>query len=250
MLWRMALPDEPVSHRAWPDGDLVGFDLETTGPDPLVDVPVQYALVWRRGGAMRVDESLVDPGRPIPAGAVAVHGITDEQAAAGRPVEEAVRDIASALVEASTAGIPLVGMNVVFDLTMVDATLRRLGDDGLPERGWSGPVLDLRVLDRHVDRYRRGGRRLVDLCAHYGVAGRGGPHDATSDVYAAVRCVLAIAAAREELAACPPEDLHDRQVAWYREQQQSLSEHFVRQGRPAIPEWQHAWPIWRGPGPV
>ncbi len=249
MLSRMRQPDEPVSPPAWPDGDLVGFDLETTGPDPLVDVPVQYALVWRRGGEMQIDQGLVDPGRPIPADAVAVHGITAEQAATGRPLGEAVEAIASGLVEASEAGIPLVGMNVVFDLTMVDATLRRLGDDGLPERGWSGPVLDLRVLDRHVDRYRRGGRRLVDLCAHYGVEGRGGLHDATSDVYAAVRCVLALAVAKEELAACRPAALHDRQVAWYREQQQSLSEYFVGQGRAAIPEWQHTWPIWRAPEP-
>ncbi len=247
MLSPMAQQEDLGSGSTWSDGDLVGFDLETTGPDPLADVPVQYALVWRRHGQMRVDQGLVNPGRPIPPGAIAVHGITDEQAATGQPLGTSVRAIASALLEASVAGIPLVGMNVVFDLTMVDATLRRLGDDGLVEQGWSGPVLDLRVLDRQVDRYRKGGRRLVDLCAHYGVTGRGDLHDATSDVYAAVRCVLAIAAAKEDVAACRPAELHDLQVGWYREQQQSLSDYFVRQGRPAIPEWQCTWPIWRGP---
>jgi len=51
-------------------------DVETTGFDPKRDAIVEVACLRMRGGAI-VDafSSLVDPGRPIPAQASAVHGI-------------------------------------------------------------------------------------------------------------------------------------------------------------------------------
>ena len=48
------------------------------------------------------------------------------------------------------------------------------------------PVLDPRVLDKHIDPYRRGGRKLTDLCAHYKVA-LDGAHSADADAIAACR---------------------------------------------------------------
>ena len=42
------------------------------------------AVVLRRGRLAETFEELVDPERPIPAAATAVHGVTDEMAA-GRP---------------------------------------------------------------------------------------------------------------------------------------------------------------------
>ena len=52
-------------------------------------------------------------------------------------------------------------------------------------------VLDPRVLDRHLDRYRKGRRTLTDLCAHYGVTLEGA-HDAAADALAALEVVRAL----------------------------------------------------------
>ena len=66
---------------AWCDGPLLGFDLETTGIDTTRDLPVQVALVWTTAdGVLKADTFLVDPGRDIPAEAIAIHGITTERA--------------------------------------------------------------------------------------------------------------------------------------------------------------------------
>ncbi len=232
----------------WPDGDLVGFDLETTGPDPLVDVPVQYAFVSLQGGETTTAAAIVNPGRPIPIGATAVHGITDETAAGGVGLAEALDDITTELLSASGRSVPLVGMNLAFDLTIIDATLRRSGRPGLVERGWRGPVIDLLVLDKKVDTYRKGRRRLADLCDHYGVQDQLATHEAAGDAAAAMACVRTLAAS-EDLGGQSPEELHRLQIGWYREQQKGLSEYFEGQGRRAIPEWKWVWPIWRGPAP-
>ncbi|MEA1928228.1 MAG: 3'-5' exonuclease, partial [Candidatus Auribacterota bacterium] len=57
------------------------FDTETTGFDPYWDGHrvIQAAVLRTRGGEV-IDsfDSLVNPGRAIPAETIAIHGITDE----------------------------------------------------------------------------------------------------------------------------------------------------------------------------
>lgn len=55
------------------------MDTETTGLDPAADRVVSVAGVWTRvdRGPFRRESFLVDPGRPIPPEASAVHHITD-----------------------------------------------------------------------------------------------------------------------------------------------------------------------------
>ena len=66
---------------AWVAGEVLGFDFETTGVDRFNDVPVSYALVHVVDGVVDTSWSgLVDPGRDIPEGATAVHGISTERA--------------------------------------------------------------------------------------------------------------------------------------------------------------------------
>ena len=66
---------------AWPTGELLGLDFETTGVDRFNDVPVSYALVSVvEGIVIRSWSGLIDPGRDIPPGATAVHGISTERA--------------------------------------------------------------------------------------------------------------------------------------------------------------------------
>ena len=77
---------------AWPEGEVLGLDFETTGIDRFNDVPVSYALVSvSEGVVVRSWSGLIDPGRPIPADATAVHGISTERARdEGMPLQEAI----------------------------------------------------------------------------------------------------------------------------------------------------------------
>ena len=171
----------------WHDGPLVGFDTETTGVDVAGDRIVTAAVVRRDATGTRVRTWLVDPGIAIPEAATAVHGISTEQArAAGRPPREALEEIASALVATWRAGIPVVVFNACYDLSLLDAELRRNGLPTVPQRlgRAAGPVIDPLVLDRAEDRYRCGKRRLGDMCALYGVATPEALHAAHVDVAA------------------------------------------------------------------
>ena len=156
---------------AWTTGEVLGFDLETTGIDRFNDVPVSYTLVQVVDGiVVRTWSGLIDPGREIPAGATEVHGISTERARdEGMPLATAVSLLADAVVSASRRGVPLVGMKLDYDLTMVETQAVRLCGQGIVEKGWCGPVLDAGVIDRHFDPARRGRRTLVDLCGQYGI---------------------------------------------------------------------------------
>ena len=229
----------------WSEGTLIGFDLETTGVAPFTDVPVSYAFVtFEHGDRAGTVSSIVNPGRPIPPGATGVHGITDDRAAGGPALDEALDVIAATIGDAGRSGTPVVGMNLSYDLTMVDAMLRRRTGSGLADDVPLGPVVDCMVLDKQADRYRRGGRKLGDLCREYGVE-HGGAHDAAADVEASVRVTLALLSRYPALAGMSLDDLVRAQATWKREQTAGLSEYFVGRGGEAIPEWQHQWPVGR-----
>src|SRR5580698_3334954 len=96
----------------WTSGEVLAFDLETTGIDRFNDVPVSYALVLVRAGVVAYSWSdLIDPGREIPADATAVHGITSEGArSGGMPLGLGVAVITETIVAAGRRGVPVAGM--------------------------------------------------------------------------------------------------------------------------------------------
>lgn len=198
---------------------LIGFDLETTGTDPHGARIVTGAVIEVRDGEPTARrEWLADPGVPIPADAVAVHGVSNERAAAeGSPAAQVADAIAGALTAHWGAGVPVVAYNAAFDLTLLSAELRRHGLPSLRDRlGGTdpGPVVDPYTIDRSVDRYRRGKRTLEAVCAEYGVP-LDAAHDATADALAAVRLARAIADRHPRVAALDPAELHRRQIDWY-----------------------------------
>ena len=206
----------------WHEGTLVGFDLETTGTDPLTARTVTAAVVAvRADGTTDAAASrrwLIDPGVPIPAQATAVHGITTEQAREhGLPVGEAIAEIAGALQRAWASGRPIVVFNAAYDLTLVNASLVRHGLPSLHERaGWSSAVvIDPLVIDRAVDRYRRGKRTLQAAALHYGVTATDA-HSADGDAITACLVARSIAVAYPEVGHAPADALHRQQVEWSR----------------------------------
>jgi DNA polymerase-3 subunit epsilon len=232
----------------WHNGALLAFDLETTGVDRSVDVPVSFALVRMKNG--RVTERttrLVQPGREIPPEASAVHGISTEQARReGVPLGDAVEEIIDSLVRASARRMPVVGMRVDFDLGMIDHLGRLLTGLGLVERGWRGPALDVSVIDRHVDPWRRGRRTLVDLCGLYDVS-MGRAHDATADAEASLGVLRALCVRHPLLPWMPLRWLQWRQTQWHRSWALSYSRWRVGEGMAPLRPDELAWPL---PDPV
>jgi DNA polymerase-3 subunit epsilon len=106
------------------DRPLVCFDLETTGTDVAKDRIVQIAMIRvEPGGERRTLSTLVNPQRPIPPEASAVHGIRDEHVR-NAPSFSQLR----AEVEEFLDGADLAGFNMVnFDLPLLEAEIRREG---------------------------------------------------------------------------------------------------------------------------
>ena len=204
----------------WLDAPMVGFDTETTGISPTTDRIVTAAIITRTGDAVSPRTWLIDPGIPIPERAIEVHGISNEHARAhGVQPADALEEIAAILASAMAAGIPVVGFNVQYDLTILESELARNGLPTLADRlpAMVGPVVYPLVLDRHLDRWRRGKRKLIDMCATYGVEVTADDlHAADYDVLATLALVHAMAARYPTLGQVALTDLHDQQVEAHR----------------------------------
>lgn len=228
----------------WADERMLAFDLETTGTDPLTAVPVSFALVAIEAGKVGKGRTgLVNPRIPIPEEATAVNGITNEMTnKRGGDLDRTVNGIYDYLIDVQKMGIPVVGSNLRYDLTVVDSHLRRIHRHGLRELGWEGHCLDALVLDRHVDRYRKGKRALPALCHHYRV-NYGDAHDASEDAVAAANVVRAISAAHLNVREMSLEALQIIQRDAYHEFISHLSEYRVEKGEEPIDQEQYGWPL-------
>lgn len=229
---------------AWHERRLAAFDIETTGVDPESDRIVTAAVSLVGGGRPGEHHAwLVDPGLEIPAGATAVHGVTTEQARAeGRNAAEAVEEIVTVLAEQLRWGVPVVAFNARFDLTTLDREAVRHGVRPLADRVGADALLvvDPYVLDKHVDRFRKGKRTLSAVAAHYRVP-LDEAHAAGEDAIAAARIAWRMGQAFPELSGLELEQLHVEEIAWAAEQAASLQEWFRRDGREERVE--PAWPI-------
>ncbi|MCX5046828.1 MULTISPECIES: 3'-5' exonuclease [unclassified Streptomyces] len=230
----------------WYEGPLAAFDTETTGVDVETDRIVSAAVVVQDapGARPRVSRWLVNPGVPVPEGATAVHGLTDEHLQRnGRWPAPVVYEIAEALAEQAAMARPLVVMNAPFDLTLLDRELRRHRASSL-DRWFEAStlrVLDPRVLDKHLDRYRKGRRTLTDLCAHYDVTLEGA-HDAAADALAALDVVRALGRRfATRLERLSPAELHTLQTTWHAAQARGLQAWFAKSGTPEVVNT--AWPL-------
>jgi DNA polymerase-3 subunit epsilon len=213
----------------WHRRPFLGLDLETSGTDPERDCIVTAAVVRWGGGQETVPRSWVAvPEFDIPAEASAVHGWSTERARAeGAPPDGVLADVIAAVVAGVEQGYPLVVMNAPFDLTLLDRAARRLGIVPLAERV-TPHVLDPRVLDKQVDRYRKGRRRLEDLCTHWCASLAGLAHDSQVDAIAACDLVYRIARRHPWLQRKTLAELHDAQVKWANQQNASFRDYLAR----------------------
>lgn len=223
--------------------DRIGvFDLETTGVDVETAriVTACVAILNAEGAVVDRWDWLADPGIEIPESAAAIHGITTELARTdGRESAVVVAEITQTLRTLFTLGIPVVVYNAPYDLSLLDRECRRNELDPIED---PAPIVDPLVLDKAVDRYRKGKRTLEVAAAHYGVA-LDDAHDAGADAIAAGRVAQALARSFPEEIDIEIADLHGRQAIWYREQAERFQEYVRRtKGDPDFTA-STAWPV-------
>jgi len=217
----------------WHRGPLLAFDTETTSADPTTARLVTASVVHIRPPAVIVEHNwLAHPEVEIPAEATAIHGITTERAfSEGRPAAEVLHEVAVAIGRAARAGTPIIAFNVTYDATLLDHELARHNLPPLEEYcgGTVAPVIDPIVIDRHVDRFRKGKRTLTAACETYSVR-LDGAHTAGYDAIAAARLAWRLATLHPEIANADPMELHTRQASWNAEWAEGFQSYLRRHG--------------------
>lgn len=220
----------------WHEGPLIAFDLETTGVDVETARIVTACVALIDGSGRRPPQAakwLVNPGVEIPEQAAAIHGVTTERARAeGGDPSVAVQEIGALLADHVEAGAPIVAFNACYDLTVHDRECRRYGVPTLTDVCEDDQlylyVVDPFVIDKAVDRYRKGKRTLSAACEHYEVR-IDGAHDASFDALAAARVAWRIAQRYPRIAAMSLAELHAFQVEAKREQDASFAAYLRKQ---------------------
>lgn len=224
-------------------GPLLGFDTETTGTRAASDRLVQAALVEQRGHRQHVRTWLADPGIEIPEAAQHVHGISTEQARReGRDRAQVIAEVVGYLEKAARAGVPIVIYNARFDLTLIEAEARRVGVTPLTERLGALPfIIDPLVLDRSLDRWRKGNRQLGTLADFYDVRVDEALHDAAADVRQTLAVWDAMCRAHPTLTEQSPTQLMEMQADAHRQWAQSFGDWLRKKGR--TPDIGESWPL-------
>ncbi len=181
----------------FPDGksdcrelEIVALDLETTGLDPGKDLILSIGLVNIDHFGVKLGtawHSIVRIDRAIPGDSAVIHQITDDQSAAGEPIEELLPQLLARL-----AGKPMLVHYSPIEQNFVDAACRRLY--GAP---FVIPIIDTleigqRVFERRNHLIQTGDLRLFNLRPRYNLP-QYKAHNALSDALATAELFLAMA---------------------------------------------------------
>lgn len=184
------LAEEFPGHTPLEELEIISIDTETTGREATVDRIVEIAaVVWKGGEAIEQRSWLINPGCPIPAEVVAVHGI-DDVAVAGSPQ---FAEVASEIAAVLSGRVPLA-YNAEFDKNFIVQEYARttLELSRVPpalRRGveWLDPL----VWAREMQKYEKS-KALGEVCARLGIA-LTNAHRATNDAEAAMQVFAAFA---------------------------------------------------------
>jgi DNA polymerase-3 subunit epsilon len=217
------------------------FDLETTGIDVETSriVSAHVGVLNATGELVEEWNWLADPGVEIPEQASAVHGITTERAKAeGRPAAEVIAEIIDVLGTLFARGLAVTIYNAPYDLSLLHYEALRYHLAPLVN---PSPVIDPLVLDRVVDRYRKGKRTLEAAAEVYGVD-LVDAHDASADAVAAGRVAQAMARLHPTELAVDVGVLHSEQVVWCAEQAADFQDYMRRTHNPTFTT-SGLWPV-------
>lgn len=162
------------------------LDTETTGfgsQDRIVELA---AVTVYRGAIVEEYGSRVNPEMAIPPGATAVHGITDHDVKDAPTFAEAFERLAVAC-----RGRILCAYNAPFDRRMILQDVDRCQLDPEP---FQGDWLDPYVWARKLHKFKKGGKKLADICPLYEIR-LDNAHSALDDAKATAQLMLAMAPA-------------------------------------------------------
>lgn len=203
----------------------VVFDTETSGLDFKEDKILScHAQVWENDELVHQDTWYLDWDIDVPEEASAVNGLTREwlNKHGRKDVEECILEIYETVFSVNI----IAAYNLPFDMTML---YHHAKNQGIPIEydiaNKDNIYVDPLVIDKKVDRYRKGKRNLAVVAEHYGFeVEESRLHDATYDVEMTQKLV-AMFLKRWKL---PISRLRDEVINSALEQQYSLEKYFKK----------------------
>lgn len=170
--------------------EIVAIDLETTGLDPKKDDILSIGMVNIDGWGVKLGTSwhrIVRVDQAIPGESAVIHQITDDQAAAGAPIDELLPEVLTRM-----AGKPMVVHYSPIEQNFLSAACKKLY--GAP---FVIPTIDTleiaqRVFERRNHLIQPGDLRLFNLRPRYNLP-QYQAHNALSDALATAELFLAMA---------------------------------------------------------
>lgn len=121
--------------------NFIAFDVETTGTVPGVDRIIELGAVrFINGQVDAVFSTLIDPLKPIPPGASAVNGITDDMVIGKPTIETILPSFSEFCLE-----LPIVAHNAPFDSQFLTSDIKKF-ETPAPK----GLVIDTLAISRKV----------------------------------------------------------------------------------------------------
>jgi DNA polymerase-3 subunit epsilon len=181
----------PRNNTSWQSVEIVALDLETTGLDPKKDHILSFGLVHLKNNSIQLGTAwheIVQIDEQVPESSAVIHQITDDDSAAGRPLEELLPKLLTRL-----AGKVILVHYKNIEQNFLDAACRRLY--GVP---FVIPIIDtlpiaLRLMQLRNHTIQPGNLRLFNLRPHFGLP-QYKAHNALYDALATAELFLAMAA--------------------------------------------------------
>lgn len=185
-------PFTPFS-RDYREVSYLAVDFETTGLNPKRDTILSIGYVRVDGTTIDLRDAnhwLIRPDGPLPESSVVIHQISDDRAACGVPLAEALPELLAAL-----AGRVMIAHFARIEREFLDAACRRLYGFPFLVPSVDTLMLEHDHLERHQIPYGQGDLRLAKVRDRYNLP-RYNAHSALSDALAGAELFLAIAADR------------------------------------------------------
>lgn len=221
------------------------FDTETTGLDLRGD-RIVTASIQRMNSAGEIlpggKDWVINPGIPIPEIASRVHGYYDKDVIDAETSDKAIPEILDAINACFAEDIPVLAYNAAYDFTILHYEAKRLGLHPVK----FGNVIDPLVIDKTIDKYRKGKRTLAAASERYNVS-LDKAHTAKDDAIAAGHVGLGML--RFFLAQDQPvvpfpssaHELHDLQVKWA----DAIEDSYAKWRQTDVPDYKpiFGWPV-------
>lgn len=218
---------------------IVSFDFETTDIDKHTSGIVQYGIAAQLtpDGPIKRTGGIVNCPERINPGAEKIHGISEEDKQLyGIDIEKMLDILTKSFSWAHTKGGIIVAMNMQFDWTVLTMTALRHHWKPHPHAFvQKADLYDPLVVDRKLERYRKGPKNLETLLDLYGLrdelVNADVAHEAARDAEAALLISREQLGIYEDLARIPRGNVTETMHVWHAEWADRYEEHLDKTGQ-------------------